>query len=105
MIYKIREFNEQTGQITITVDNYHSPILIDLPLDDENNVLSGNELDQYVNGFIPHAYIARKEKLKNGIKNADKIKSLVIPLPPLPKIEEQPITQPIIYGADSLPTI
>lgn len=78
-IYKIRNFDENTGQIIITVENYHSPIAIDLPLDNNNNVPIGDELHLYINGLIPYGWIERQEKLKNPIKNAEAIKLLIEP--------------------------
>lgn len=79
-IYKIRRFNEDLGQIVISVDGYDSLIAIDLPLDDMNNVPIGDELHLYINGFIPYTWIERQKKLKNPIPNAQAIKDLVEPL-------------------------
>lgn len=80
-IYKIREFNEFTGQILITADGYPYEIVIDLPLDENNNVPIGEDLHRYINGFVPYSWIERTEKLKNSIANAQLIKDLVEPLP------------------------
>lgn len=79
-IYKIREFIESTGQILISVENYHSLITIDLPLDENNNVPIGDELHLYINGLIPYSFLERKEKLKNPILNANIIRDMVEPL-------------------------
>ena len=104
-IYKIREFNEKLGQIIITVEGYHSPIAIDLPLDENNNVPIGNDLHLYINGLIPYSWIERTNKLKNPIPNAQIIKDMVEPLPIEPIIENENIIQPIFDGADSLLSI
>ena len=80
-IYKIRSFDESMAQITISVEGYHSLISIDLPLDDNNNVLTGNDLHSYINGFIPYSWIERTNKLKNPILNAKLIRDMVEPLP------------------------
>ena len=104
-IYKIRSFDEINAQIMITVEGYHSPISIDLPLDDNNNVPTGDDLHLYINGLIPYSWIERSEKLKNPIPNAKIIQDMVESLPPKPIIQNQNIIQPTIYGADSLPTV
>lgn len=80
-IYKIRNFDESTGQIAISVEDYHSLIVVDLPLDENNNVPTGEDLHRYINGFVPYSWIERLEKLKNPIANAQTIKDLVEPLP------------------------
>lgn len=105
MKYTIRQFIEETGQIVISVDKYEGAIAIDLPLDENNNVPTDQDLDLYVQGFIPKAHIERIEKLKAGIPNAAKIKALVEPWPE-PIIENTPdIINPEIKGVDSLPTV
>lgn len=80
-IYKIREFHESTGQIVISVDKYHSPIAIDLPLDENNNLPTGLDLHTYINGLVPYGWLERVEKLKKPIANADEIRALVEPWP------------------------
>jgi hypothetical protein len=80
-IYKIRRFDESTGQIIISVEGYHSLIAIDLSLDENNNVPTGEDLHRYINGFVPYSWIERSEKLKNGITNKQSILDLLEPLP------------------------
>jgi hypothetical protein len=81
MLYKIRKFCEFSASISIEVEGYHSLIAIDLPLDKNNNVPVGQELDNYINGFIPYSYIEREKQLKNKpVTNADIIKKMVEPL-------------------------
>jgi len=80
-IYKIRRFDESTGQIVISVEGYHSLIAIDLSLDENNNVPTGEDLHRYINGFVPYSWIERTEKLKNPIANAQSIKDLLEPFP------------------------
>jgi hypothetical protein len=91
MNYKIVEFNEITAQITIQVEGF--PLfVVDLPIDENNNVPVGEELKAYLKGFIPTWHVERQEKLSNGIANAQEIRNLVTPLPPveesLPSLEE-----------------
>jgi hypothetical protein len=89
-IYKIRNFDESTGQILISVENYHSLICVDLPLDENNNIPTGEDLHRYINGFVPHSWIERSNKLKNPIANAQSIKDLLEPLP-----VEAPVEAPL----------
>jgi hypothetical protein len=96
-IYKIRSFDESTAQILISVENYHSLICIDLPLDENNNVPTGEDLHRYINGFVPYSWIERSNKLKNPIVNAQSIKDLV---EPLPTPEAQPEPEPTIVELD-----
>ena len=76
MKYEIIEFNELTGRIAVIVANF-SPIIIDLPVDENGRVPVGDELRDYINGFLPHSYIQRKDLVDKGIKNTDEIKALV----------------------------
>ena len=80
-MYKIRSFDESTAQILISVENYHSLICVDLPLDENNNVPTGEDLHCYINGFVPYSWIEKSNKLKNPITNAQLIKDLLEPLP------------------------
>ena len=80
MNYKIVDFNDVTGQVTLQVDGF--PLFaVDLPLDENNNVPVGEELDLYLKGFIPTWHLERQEKLSSGIANAEDIKALVQTLP------------------------
>jgi len=100
-IYKIREFNESTGQILISVEGYHSLITADLPIDENNNVPTDQDLHLYINGMIPYGWIERKEKLKNPITNAQLIKDLVEPLPTPEAQPELEIIKPTIEDIQS----
>lgn len=106
--YKIRSFNKNTAQIEISVEDYHSLILIDLPLDENNNVPTGEYLENYINGFIPYGWFERTTKLKNPINNAQTIEDMVEPLPPieLQGLDELlDFTDAEISGVDALPKI
>lgn len=76
--YKIIDFDEATAQITIRVANF-APILVDLPIDDEGNLPTGDALAQYLSGFIPTWHFERQERLANGISNSSAIAQLVEP--------------------------
>ena len=76
MEYKIIEFDELTGRIEVLVEGF-APIIIDLPVDESGNVPVGDALSAYINGFLPHSYIQRKEIIDKGIVNIAEIKALV----------------------------
>ena len=100
-VYKIRSFDENIAQITISVEGYHSLISVDLPIDENNNVPVGQDLHLYINGTVPHAWIERKEKLKNPITNAQAIRDLVEPLP-TPEAQPEPeIIKPTVEDIQS----
>ena len=90
--YKIINFNEAAGQITLRVDDL-APILVDLPIDDDGNLPTGELLAQYLSGFIPTWHFDRQEKLTKGIANANAILALVEPEPIV-----QPTTEQIANG-------
>jgi hypothetical protein len=100
-LYKIRSFDESTGQIIISVEGYHSLIAIDLSLDENNNVPTGEDLHRYINGFVPYSWIERTEKLKNGIANKQSILDLVEPLPTSEAQPEPEIIKPTIEDIQS----
>jgi hypothetical protein len=80
MEYKIVEFNEATGQVTIQVEGF--PLFsVDLPIDENKKLPVGEELKAYLKGFIPTWHVERQEKLSGGIANAEEIRKLVTPLP------------------------
>ena len=75
--YKIVRFIEDTGQIQIVCDGVEGPpILVDLPVND-GKYLEGDELFNYIRGFIPTQSMSRKEYIKRGISNSDYIANLV----------------------------
>ena len=77
--YKILSFNKNTGGLVVQFAEDMAPLNIDVPLDANNLFIVGEELEQYIQGFIPTWHIERLEKLKNGIANASEIEILVAP--------------------------
>lgn len=74
--YKVLEFNESTGQLIIEYAVGMSPIAVDVPI--KNGLyITGEELDSYVQGFIPFEYLERHTQLNAGVPNAAELKSLV----------------------------
>jgi len=94
--YKILSFDKNTGSLVVQFAENMAPLNIDVPLTNDGLFIVGEELEQYIQGFIPTWHIERLEKLKNGIANVSDIESLVSPteevvLPVVPElsVEEQ----------------
>jgi hypothetical protein len=81
MTYKIIQFNEGQGQIIVEHDPRFSAFAVDLPIDDNGLYITGEALDNYIKGFIPHDYVTRIDKINAGVSNAHEIAALVTPLP------------------------
>jgi hypothetical protein len=65
--YKITSFSETEAKITVKYKNefYFS---LDLPIDKEGNIPTGENLDKYIKSYVPTWAFERKEKLKQGLK-------------------------------------
>ena len=94
--YKILSFDKNTGSLVVQFAENMAPLNIDVPLTNDGLFIVGEELEQYIQGFIPTWHIERLEKLKNGIVNVSDIESLVssteeVVLPVVPELsaEEQ----------------
>lgn len=81
MDYKIVNFNEAEGRIDVFYSDKFEPLFIDVPLNNEGLFITGQELDDYIKGFIPTWHLERLEKLKAGIPNSQEITALVEALP------------------------
>lgn len=86
--YKIIAFDEAAAQVTIRVADL-TPMAVDLPIDDEGNLPTGEALTQYLSGFIPTWHFERQQRLANGVSNASAIAALVEPEPVMPPTAEQ----------------
>ena len=76
--YKILSFDKYTGSLVVQFAENMAPVSIDVPLNNDNLFITGQELDQYIQGFIPTWHMERLEKLKNGVANANEIESLIV---------------------------
>lgn len=76
--YDIIDFDENTGNILVkfNLPLFSETFNIELPIVDDM-FIEGDELDLYIKGFIPVGNSVREKALQKGIKNLDKIKSLV----------------------------
>lgn len=74
--YKVLNFDEATGQLTIQVAQELSPISIDIPIKDGLYIV-GDELDAYIKGFIPVEFIERQQQINQGVPNSSEIAALV----------------------------
>jgi len=88
MVQRIISFDEATCQVVVYVEGL-APYAVDLPINEDGSTLEGDDLEQYLRGFYPSQYFDRKEKLKNGIKNAESVRAKVRPLPPTELSDEQ----------------
>ena len=79
--YKIIGFDKTSGVLTISFADNMAPIGIDVPLDDAGLYITGQELDTYVQGFIPTWHLERINKISAGIANESEIEALVEVLP------------------------
>lgn len=80
MDYKIVHVDPINAQIVVEfllIDGYR--VAIDLPIDDNGEVPTGNNLDNYVKGFLPYYLVERKVKLSSGITNIDQLMQYVEP--------------------------
>ena len=103
MNYKIVKFNKQDGQVFIEYDAEFPPIVIDVPIKD-NLFIVGQELHDYIQGFIPVWHLERLRQLKAGIANAQEIEALVQPSSVVqpPVIEAPIVNQPVSEGTQTL---
>lgn len=76
MEYSITSFDEISAQITVLVPSF-PPITISLPVNEEGNVPTGDELSLYINGFLPHGAMLRRESLAKGISNIDEFRKIL----------------------------
>lgn len=74
--YKVVNFDENTGQLVIDFALGMAPITVDVPIKD-GLYITGEELDAYVQGFIPTWHIERQTQISQGIANTNALKALV----------------------------
>jgi hypothetical protein len=77
MDYKIINFIAAEGKVEVEYDANQAPLFIDVPLNENGLFITGQELDTFIQGFIPVWHLERLEKLKNGVNNSNDILSLV----------------------------
>jgi hypothetical protein len=95
-IYKILSFDKYTGSLVVQFAENIPPLNVDVPINEAGFFITGQELDQHIQGFVPTWHIKRLEKLKSGIPNVAEVESLVDPaqevtLPSIPQASDQAI--------------
>ena len=78
MIYKIVGFNEISGSLLVKFAENMQPFAVDVPLNAEGLCITGQELEQYIEGFAPTDFINRNSQIAAGIANASDIQALVV---------------------------
>jgi hypothetical protein len=76
MAYIIKQFNPQAGQLIVEFDPAAGGFCIDIPLTQDGLYVTGEALAQYINGFEPRDFIARKQKIAAGVPNSADIAAL-----------------------------
>lgn len=72
--YKIINKNNELGSIEILPEGFPS-FWLDLPIDEQGKVPTGEELHLYISGFLPVTEVLRKETIESvGINGMDEIK-------------------------------
>ena len=66
--YTILGFNPQDLSVLVQWENV-SPMIISLPVNSEGYILTGEELDQYMEMFKPNEEILRQQNIATGVKN------------------------------------
>lgn len=74
--YKVLEFNKNSGQLVIEFAVGMAPLAIDVPIK-EGLFITGPELEEYIQGFIPTWHLERQSQLNAGVPNADVLEQLV----------------------------
>jgi|694.fasta_scaffold44049_2 hypothetical protein len=77
--YTILEFNKNTGQLLVKFAENMAPIAIDVPINENDLFITGEELETYIQNLIPTWHMERLNKLANGIANSNELASLVTP--------------------------
>lgn len=87
MNYIIRSFDESFGQLVIEYSGI--TFAYDIPIDENNNYVTGDVLDEQIKQFLPVWHIERKDKISAGVGNVEIIRALVQPYPE-PESESEP---------------
>ena len=74
--YKVVNFDEKIGQLIVEFAAEIAPLAIDVPIKDGLYIV-GDELDAYIQGFIPTWHIERQTIIGLGVQNKDVLKGLV----------------------------
>jgi hypothetical protein len=75
--YKVIDFKQNSGQLIIEFAEGMAPLAIDIPIRD-GLFITGEELNTYIQGFIPTWHIERVAQLNAGVANASELQSLVV---------------------------
>lgn len=77
MKYTVLSFDERRGHIMLQLHGPHVTHGVFIPLDANDNYLTGEELHRYILETLPSAKLSTFAKVQSGIKNIDEIRALV----------------------------
>ena len=82
MKYEILSYNRNTCSIAVkfTTENFSDGLIynVDIPLDENNKLITGDTLDKFIMSFAPHGQINRIIKCAS-VENHNEIEALVTP--------------------------
>jgi hypothetical protein len=76
-LYEIVNFNEETCSVLVKYGTFPE-VNIELPINDLGLLPTGEELDIYITGMLPRAYVERMKHIGKGVNNLEDIKKLVV---------------------------
>lgn len=91
--YKIIQFDKTNGSIAVEFAPDMAPVFVDIPIKEDGTYITGEELDTYVQGFIPSWFLERKAKIEAGIPNEAEIEALVVPPEESAILSQNPINE------------
>jgi hypothetical protein len=81
MEYKIVNFYPEEGKLEVFYSDKLSNLFVDVPINSDGLFITGQELHEYIKGFIPTWHLERLEKLQEGVSNVNEIANLVEVMP------------------------
>lgn len=78
MAYKIINFDENLGSLTVKFIENSLPCIIKVPINADGFYIVGEELTKYIESHSPTTLIERNTKVAKGIPNAEELKNFVV---------------------------
>lgn len=97
--YKIIGFDKSNGVLSVKFADNMAALTIDVPINEQGEYITGEELNSYIQGFIPTWHLDRVNKIAAGIPNESAIESLV---QAQPAVETAPTPQQEIQSLETV---